>query len=84
MKILGAIAMIALLATSGCIYHGPHQERADVRRAHESFRRARRQAHEDFQRARRDFQRDLRGAREELRHDMEEARQDFHRQFDRW
>ena len=84
MKTLGAIAIVICLATAGCGYHDHYRNRAEVRRAHDEFRRAGWEAREELQRARRDWQREMRQAREELRREMRDAHRDFRDEFGRW
>jgi hypothetical protein len=84
MKTLGAIAILVCLVTAGCGYHDRYGRRAEIRRAHEDFRRAGWEAREELQRARRDWQREMRDAREEFRREMRQAHRDFRDEFDRW
>ena len=85
MKTLGAIAIIATLAASGCGYrHHPFQNRTEIRRAHEDFRRAGWEAREEFRRARQDVQRELREAREDFRREMRQAHRELRDDFGRW
>ena len=73
MKTLGAIAIVICLGTSGCGYHDRYGRRAEIRRAHEDFRRAGWEAREDLRRARQDIRRDLRGVREDFRREFDDA-----------
>jgi hypothetical protein len=84
MKTLGAIAILVCLVTAGCGYHDRYGRGAEIRRAHEDFRRAGWEAREELQRARRDWQREMRDAREEFRREMRQAHRDFRDEFDRW
>jgi outer membrane lipopolysaccharide assembly protein LptE/RlpB len=83
MKTFGAIAIIVCLFT-GCGYHDHYRHRAEIRRAHEDFRRAGWEAREELQHARRDLQRELRQAREDFRREMRQAHRDFRDEFGRW
>jgi|GEM_PF-2633268 len=84
MKIPGAIAIVICLVTAGCGYHDRYGRRAEIRRAHENFRRAGWEAREDLRRARQDWQREMRQAREDFRREMRDARREFRDDFDRW
>ena len=86
MKTLGAIAIIAALAASGCGYHHTFRDRdrTEIRRAHEDFRRAGWEAREELRRARQDVQRELRQAREDFRREMRQAHRELRDEFGRW
>jgi outer membrane lipopolysaccharide assembly protein LptE/RlpB len=84
MKTLGVIAILAVLWTTGCDYHGRYRHRDEIRRTREDLRRAGWEAREELRRARQDVQRELRQAREQFRREMREAHRDLRHEFDRW
>ena len=84
MKILGAMALILILASGGCGYRHTYRERAEIRRAREDFRRAAWEARTEMRRAGRDLRRELQDAREDLRRELRQAHRDFHHEFSRW
>jgi outer membrane lipopolysaccharide assembly protein LptE/RlpB len=88
MKTLGAFAIFAALVVlpmAGCGYHHhSFRDRAEIRRAHEDFRRAGWEAREELRRARQDVQRELRQAREDFRREMRQAHRELRDEFGRW